>query len=70
MSDPHGSFWIFLWPKPAVVFWLLNQASADWILADVVQLFFETLLGAEDVVEGFFLPDRAARTRELVNGSG
>jgi hypothetical protein len=49
-------------PEPGVVFRNFYEAAADWVLADVFSFVFETFLRSWDVVEGFFLPDWAART--------
>src|SRR5258708_7520821 len=49
-------------PEPRIIFGPLNQASANGVLANVLQLRFEALLRSGDVIERFFLPDRAART--------
>src|SRR5258708_39104929 len=57
-------------PEPLVVCWSRHQSSSDWILPHVFQFFFEAFLRAHDVVEGFFLPDRAAGTAEFIHASG
>ena len=49
-------------PQPFIVFGLFHQASADGILAKVLQVLGKTLLGAKNMVERFFLPDRAGGT--------
>jgi hypothetical protein len=57
-------------PKPLVVFLSGCQSSSDWILPQVFQFFFEAFLRAQDVVEGFFLPDWAAGAADSINASG
>src|SRR2546430_13248454 len=44
-------------PQPTIVFWFFHQSSSYWILADVLQLFFQAAVGAKHVVKGLLLPD-------------
>ena len=56
-------------PEPLIVFGFLYQSAADGVLTDVLQFLFKALLRAQDVVEGFLLPDWAAGVQEFVNAS-
>src|SRR5579885_2079951 len=71
MSDPHGHLpRIWFNPEPGIFFRSAHQSSPDWVLADVFQFLFQAFLAAQDVVEGFFLPDWACAVGQLVHTSG
>ena len=57
-------------PEPRVIFCLAHQAFANRVLADIFLLCGLALFGAENVVEGFVLPDLPGALGLLVDGVG
>src|SRR5207237_10766826 len=57
------------YPEPAIVFWFPHQTTSHWILPNILQLFLQTLLGTQDMIEGFLLPDWAGSGANLVGRS-
>jgi hypothetical protein len=54
-------------PQPLVIFSPLDQPGFHWILPNIFVLFFQALVGTQDVIERFLLPNRARSMKKPVD---